>query len=60
MSKDNDTVKAHKDFIERIIDKVSEKHMSPVPPDPVLIRLDKIIELLEDLAKNPRNRGVTG
>jgi len=35
--------------IKKIIDKISEEHMYPVPPNPIATRLDKIIELLEEL-----------
>ena len=37
--------------LKRLMDKISERHMSPVPPDPVLSRLDKIIKLLKTLTK---------
>lgn len=47
----NDQLPTFKDHMKKVVDDVSAKHMYPVPPDPVLIRLDKIIELLEALVK---------
>ena len=54
----NENLSNFKDHMKKVADEISNEHI--VLPDPVLSRLDIIIELLEALAKNPKNRGVTG